>query len=155
MHKYKIVLEYDGTNYRGWQTQKNAKSIQETLITAAQKFLGVPVQLQGAGRTDAGVHALAQTAHLESSKKVTPETLCIGINDNLPASINVLISLATTLSLYLGSGRIILLGTSLLLGIYFPSAKQAQNYFGRLAPYLERLCKRPLTPTESSVPRTM
>jgi len=40
MYKYKIVLEYDGTNYRGWQTQKNAKSIQETLIAAAQKFLG-------------------------------------------------------------------------------------------------------------------
>jgi tRNA pseudouridine38-40 synthase len=91
MYKYKIVLEYDGTNYRGWQTQKNAKSIQETLIAAAQKFLGVPVQLQGAGRTDAGVHALAQTAHLESSKKINPETLRIGINDNLPASINVLL----------------------------------------------------------------
>ena len=91
MHKYKIVLEYDGTNYRGWQTQKNAKSIQETLIAAAQKFLGVPVQLQGAGRTDAGVHALAQTAHLESSKKINPETLRIGINYNLPASINVLL----------------------------------------------------------------
>jgi tRNA pseudouridine38-40 synthase len=91
MYKYKIVLEYDGTNYRGWQTQKNAKSIQETLIAAAQKFLGVPVQLQGAGRTDAGVHALAQTAHLESSKKINPETLRIGINDNLPASINLLV----------------------------------------------------------------
>jgi tRNA pseudouridine38-40 synthase len=90
MQKYKIVLEYDGTNYRGWQTQKNAKSIQETLIAAAQKFLGVPVQIQGAGRTDAGVHALAQTAHLESSKKINPETLRFGINDNLPASINVL-----------------------------------------------------------------
>ena len=90
MYKYKIVLEYDGTNYRGWQTQKNAKSIQETLIAAAQNFLGVPVQLQGAGRTDAGVHALAQTAHLESSKKINPETLRIGINDNLPASINLL-----------------------------------------------------------------
>ena len=48
------------------------------------------MQIQGAGRTDAGVHALAQTAHLESSKKINPETLRIGINDNLPASINVL-----------------------------------------------------------------
>ena len=90
MQKYKIILEYDGTNYRGWQTQKNARSVQDTLITAAEKFLGVPVQLQGAGRTDAGVHALAQTAHLESSKKINTETLRIGINDNLPASINVL-----------------------------------------------------------------
>jgi len=90
MYKYKIVLEYDGTNYSGWQTQKNAKSVQGTLIAAAQKFLGVPVQIQGAGRTDAGVHALAQTAHLESPKKINPETLRIGINDNLSASINVL-----------------------------------------------------------------
>jgi tRNA pseudouridine38-40 synthase len=90
MYKYKIILEYDGTNYSGWQTQKNAKSIQGTLITAAQKFLDVPVQIQGAGRTDAGVHALAQTAHLESPKKIRPEALRFGINDNLPASINVL-----------------------------------------------------------------
>src|ERR1035437_3737730 len=73
----------------------------------------------------------------------------------LPASIRVLMSLATTLSLNFGSGRITLLGTSLLLGIYIPSAKQVQYYFGRLAPYLERLCRRPLTPTESSVRRTM
>jgi tRNA pseudouridine38-40 synthase len=90
MHKYKILLEYDGTNYRGWQTQKNARSVQDTLITAAQNFLGAPVKVQGAGRTDAGVHALAQVAHLESAKKVHTETLRMGINDNLPASVNVL-----------------------------------------------------------------
>jgi tRNA pseudouridine38-40 synthase len=90
MHRYKIVLEYDGANYRGWQTQKNAKSVQETMVAAAQKFLGEPVEIQGAGRTDAGVHALAQTAHLETSRIVDPETLRAGINDNLPASINVL-----------------------------------------------------------------
>lgn len=90
MTKYKIVLEYDGTNYRGWQTQKNARSVQETLITAAERFLNTPVKIQGAGRTDAGVHALAQTAHLESSKKVHPDSLRMGINDNLPASVNVL-----------------------------------------------------------------
>ncbi|MFA5322776.1 MAG: tRNA pseudouridine(38-40) synthase TruA [Smithella sp.] len=90
MYKYKIILEYDGTNYRGWQTQKNARSIQETFIKAAQNFLGTPVKVQGAGRTDAGVHALAQAAHLEASKKIHPETLRIGINDNLPASMNLL-----------------------------------------------------------------
>ena len=90
MYKYKIVLEYDGTNYRGGQTQKNARSVQDTLITAAQNFLGGPVKIQGAGRTDAGVHALEQTAHLESSKKIHTEALRNGINDNLPASINIL-----------------------------------------------------------------
>jgi tRNA pseudouridine38-40 synthase len=90
MHKYKITLEYDGTNYSGWQTQKNARSIQETVIKAAQKFLNTPVEVQGAGRTDAGVHALAQVAHLEAAKKSNPETLRIGLNDNLPANINIL-----------------------------------------------------------------
>jgi tRNA pseudouridine38-40 synthase len=90
LYKYKIVLEYDGTNYSGWQTQKNAKSIQGTLITAAQNFLGAPVEIQGAGRTDAGVHALGQVAHLECAKKLNLETLRIGLNDNLPASINIL-----------------------------------------------------------------
>jgi len=90
LYKYKIVLEYDGTNYSGWQTQKNAKSIQGTLIIAAQNFLGAPVEIQGAGRTDAGVHALGQVAHLECTKKLNLETLRIGLNDNLPASINVL-----------------------------------------------------------------
>jgi len=89
-HKYKITLEYDGTNFSGWQKQSNAKSIQGTLITAAQNFLAVPVDIQGAGRTDAGVHALAQVAHLESSRKINPETLRIGLNDNLPSSINIL-----------------------------------------------------------------
>jgi len=90
MHKYKLTVEYDGTNYRGWQSQKNARSVQDTLIKAAENFLGAPVKVQGAGRTDAGVHALEQVAHLESSKKVHPESLRMGINDNLPASVNVL-----------------------------------------------------------------
>lgn len=90
MNKYKIVLEYDGTNYSGWQAQKNARSIQETLIGAARKFLGVPVELQGAGRTDAGVHALGQVAHLECERKASGDVLRMGINDLLPAGINIL-----------------------------------------------------------------
>jgi tRNA pseudouridine38-40 synthase len=90
MNKYKIVLEYDGTNYSGWQAQKNARSIQGTLIEAAQKFLNMPVEIQGAGRTDAGVHALGQVAHLECAHKLNCETLRIGINDLLPAGINIL-----------------------------------------------------------------
>ncbi len=90
MHKYKMVLEYDGANYRGWQAQKNAKSVQGTLKRAAEKYLGETVDIQGAGRTDAGVHALAQTAHLETSRAVEPETLRAGINCNLPETIAVL-----------------------------------------------------------------
>jgi pseudouridylate synthase I len=90
MYNYKIILEYDGTNYSGWQTQKNAKSIQGTLISTAQSVLGAPVEIQGAGRTDTGVHALAQVAHLKTSRKINTETLRLGLNDSLPASINVL-----------------------------------------------------------------
>jgi tRNA pseudouridine38-40 synthase len=90
MYKYKLVLEYDGTKYSGWQTQKNAKSIQGTLIAAAQNILGKTVDIQGAGRTDAGVHALAQVAHLETSQKINPDDLRMDLNDNLPASINIL-----------------------------------------------------------------
>jgi tRNA pseudouridine38-40 synthase len=89
LHKYKITLEYDGTGYRGWQTQKNARSVQGTLIEAAAKILGNNIELQGAGRTDAGVHALAQVAHLASDRKINPGRLLAELNDLLPASINV------------------------------------------------------------------
>ena len=79
MNKYKICLEYDGTGYRGWQSQKNAKSIQGTLIAAAEKLLGTAVNIQGAGRTDAGVHALHQVAHLECGRKINCATLQTGL----------------------------------------------------------------------------
>ncbi|MDO9515765.1 MAG: tRNA pseudouridine(38-40) synthase TruA [Syntrophales bacterium] len=90
MHKYKITLEYDGTGYRGWQAQKNAKSVQETLIKAAAQLTGSGVDVQGAGRTDAGVHALAQVAHLETKKKMEPRKLMEGLNDILPSGINII-----------------------------------------------------------------
>ena len=68
MARYKLTLEYDGTSYSGWQTQKNARSVQGTLIRAAQEIFGQAVDIQGAGRTDAGVHALGQVAHLETAR---------------------------------------------------------------------------------------
>jgi len=90
MNKYKLTLEYDGTNYSGWQAQKNARSIQSTLIEAAEKFLEGKVECQGAGRTDAGVHALGQVAHLECARKINGDALRMGLNDLLPAGINIL-----------------------------------------------------------------
>ncbi|HUH66561.1 MAG TPA: tRNA pseudouridine(38-40) synthase TruA [Syntrophales bacterium] len=90
LRKYKITLEYDGTSYRGWQSQKNAKTVQDTLIHAAEKMFGVPVEIQGAGRTDAGVHALAQVAHLGSAKAMAPRKIMEGLNDLLPSNINIL-----------------------------------------------------------------
>ena len=89
-YRYKITIEYDGTSYRGWQTQMNAKSVQDTLIYAAEKLFGEKVEIQGAGRTDAGVHALGQVAHLGTAKAMTPRTITEGLNDLLPSNINIL-----------------------------------------------------------------
>ena len=88
--KYKLTLEYDGTGYSGWQVQKNARSVQGTLIDAARELFGTEVEVQGAGRTDAGVHALAQVAHLDAPRRLPPQRLLHGLNDLLPAPINIL-----------------------------------------------------------------
>ncbi len=88
--RYKLILEYDGTRYSGWQVQKNARSIQGTILEISRKLFGPDADVQGAGRTDAGVHALAQVAHLECSKKLDPQKVLFGLNDNLPANINIL-----------------------------------------------------------------
>jgi len=88
--KYKIMLEYDGTRYSGWQMQKNAKSIQGLLLETARKQISPDADVQGAGRTDAGVHALAQVAHLETSKRLDPAKVMFALNDNLPSNINIL-----------------------------------------------------------------
>ena len=90
MHKYKITLEYDGTSYRGWQSQKNARSVQDTLINAAGKLFEEQVEIQGAGRTDAGVHALAQVAHVGITKPVPLRKIQEGLNDLLPSNINII-----------------------------------------------------------------
>ncbi len=88
--KYKLTIEYDGTGFSGWQTQTNARSIQGTLIDAARELFGGEVDLQGAGRTDAGVHALAQVAHLDAPRRLPPQRILYGLNDLLPAPINIL-----------------------------------------------------------------
>ncbi|MDD4997877.1 MAG: tRNA pseudouridine(38-40) synthase TruA [Syntrophales bacterium] len=88
--KYKLTVEYDGTGYSGWQVQKNARSIQGALIDAARTLFDEDVNVQGAGRTDAGVHALAQVAHLEAPRRLAPQKILCGLNDLLPASINIL-----------------------------------------------------------------
>lgn len=94
--KFKIYLEYNGTNYAGWQKQKNAKTIQGVLIDTAKKiFQNVKgenkfIDLQGSGRTDKGVHAYIQVAHLECETMLAPEILKLKMNDELPSDINIL-----------------------------------------------------------------
>ncbi|NLT66428.1 MAG: tRNA pseudouridine(38-40) synthase TruA [Acidobacteria bacterium] len=89
MPKWKLVIEYEGTRYRGWQEQKNARSVQGEIRKAAEDFLGTEVEIAGSGRTDAGVHALYQVAHLRSSGTVNATVLRRQINDRLPADICV------------------------------------------------------------------
>jgi len=91
MARFKLFLEYDGTRYSGWQIQKNARTVQGELSTAIGKVLdSADFELYGAGRTDAGVHALRQVAHLEGKTMLAPEILRRKINDELPADVNIL-----------------------------------------------------------------
>ena len=91
MPRFKLTLEYAGTRYSGWQIQKNARTVQGEIdravrtITRREDF-----ELYGSGRTDAGVHALAQVAHLDVSTSLPPDTLRERLNGELPADINIL-----------------------------------------------------------------
>jgi tRNA pseudouridine38-40 synthase len=89
MDTWKLTLEYDGTRYSGWQEQRNATTVQGVVRGAAEGFLEDRVEIGGAGRTDAGVHALAQVAHLRVHVRAKPRELMRGINDRLPADVNV------------------------------------------------------------------
>ena len=91
MAKFKLYIEYDGTRYSGWQKQYNAKTIQGTLLKAADKiFKDSKADIQGSGRTDSGVHAICQVAHLSVKTMLAPEIIRIKMNDELPHDINIL-----------------------------------------------------------------
>jgi len=83
MQRYKIKIEYDGTSFVGWQFQKNGLSIQEVLQKAIFNFSKEKVILTGAGRTDSGVHALAQVAHFDLKKTIKEKNLLPGINQHI------------------------------------------------------------------------
>lgn len=90
MPTYKLTIEYEGTRYSGWQAQGNTtRTIQGLLQNAAAEVAG-EVSVGGAGRTDAGVHAAAQVAHLRTRRAIRPFELRKGLNDLLPHDINVL-----------------------------------------------------------------
>jgi tRNA pseudouridine38-40 synthase len=91
MPRFKLTVEYAGTRYSGWQIQKNARTIQGEIDRAVRTVTGRrDFELYGSGRTDAGVHALAQVAHLDVSTELPPESLRRRLNDELPADINLL-----------------------------------------------------------------
>jgi tRNA pseudouridine38-40 synthase len=89
--RYKLTLEYDGAGFVGWQRQDNGPSLQAALEAAVLGFCGEAVTVQGAGRTDAGVHALGQVAHLDLTKETDADTLRDALNFHLkPAAVAVL-----------------------------------------------------------------
>jgi tRNA pseudouridine38-40 synthase len=93
MPTWRLDLEYEGTRYRGWQIQHNARTVQGELAKAVRELFEAKAEVYGSGRTDAGVHAINQVAHLRVptlNANITPRQLHIAINDLLPHDINIL-----------------------------------------------------------------
>ncbi|MGA2624659.1 MAG: tRNA pseudouridine(38-40) synthase TruA [Bacteroidota bacterium] len=91
MARFKVHLEYEGTRYSGWQVQQNARTVQGELLNAVRVVFDTSdIEFYGSGRTDAGVHALHQVAHLDVKTVLAPEIIKLKINDLLPADINIL-----------------------------------------------------------------
>jgi tRNA pseudouridine38-40 synthase len=86
---WKLILEYDGTRYSGWQEQKNARTIEGELKDASNRIVG-EAEVDGAGRTDAGVHAIAQVARLKGKRAMNPGELHRALNQELPKDINII-----------------------------------------------------------------
>src|SRR5262245_61713787 len=89
MRNIKLVLTYDGTDFAGWQIQPDAPTIQGALAQAIEKLTNEKVLPQGSGRTDAGVHALAQVASFATESSIPTENFLKALNSNLAHSIRV------------------------------------------------------------------
>src|SRR2546426_808756 len=90
MRNLKLILSYDGSEFSGWQVQPGATTVQGTLASAIGRITGEKVLPQGSGRTDAGVHALAQVATFVTQSSVPTENFVKALNDLVPASVRVL-----------------------------------------------------------------
>lgn len=94
MARIRLTLEYDGTNYSGWQRQINAMSVQQRLEEALQSLTGERIVVTGSSRTDAGVHSLGQTVHFDTASRIPPEKYSFALNTRLPEDIRVRQSMA-------------------------------------------------------------
>ena len=92
MRRIRTIIQYDGTNYVGWQTQPNGIAVQEKIEQAIFEVTGERSSLQGSGRTDSGVHARAQVAHFDTEARMAADKFAIALNTHLPADIRVLYS---------------------------------------------------------------
>lgn len=89
MRNIKLTIEYDGTNYHGWQIQPNAVTVQGRVLEAVEGLTKERVKLVGASRTDEGVHALGQVANFLTNSNIAPDKFCLAINASLPSDIVV------------------------------------------------------------------
>ncbi|WP_053955676.1 tRNA pseudouridine(38-40) synthase TruA [Inediibacterium massiliense] len=89
MKNVKMIIEYDGTNFYGWQKQKNARTVQEEIEKALERILKKNVKINGSGRTDAGVHALGQVANFCEDFTIPVEKIPIALNSILPEDISI------------------------------------------------------------------
>jgi len=87
MRTIKLVIEYEGTRYHGWQAQAGGQTLQQVIGKAVEAVVHEPVELHGSGRTDAGVHAIAQVAHFKTESAIPAEKLVHAINSHLPRDI--------------------------------------------------------------------
>jgi tRNA pseudouridine38-40 synthase len=85
--RFKILLEYDGAGYHGWQRQPGEDTVQAAVENALETILGRTITVHGSGRTDAGVHALAQVAHFSADTRLLPRDILRGANSLLPPDI--------------------------------------------------------------------
>ena len=89
MRRIHLIVEYDGTNYAGWQRQENALAVQQVIEEALSRLTGERVVLHGASRTDAGVHALGQCAHFDTNSRIPGEKFSYAMNTMLPPDIRI------------------------------------------------------------------
>ncbi|HLF19312.1 MAG TPA: tRNA pseudouridine(38-40) synthase TruA [Bacteroidota bacterium] len=90
MQNVKLKLEYDGTDFAGWQFQENGRSVQGEVEKALRSILQEEIRVIGSGRTDAGVHARGQVAHFHTNKEIVEQTLANGLNGVLPRDVAVI-----------------------------------------------------------------
>ena len=91
MSRFRLLIEYEGSQYHGWQQNTRVKTIQGEILQACEKLFGTKkIELYGAGRTDSGVHALGQVAHLDVSTEMHAKSILVRLNDILPSDIHIL-----------------------------------------------------------------
>ena len=89
LRRIRMIVEYDGTNYAGWQRQSNALAVQQVVEEALTRLTGVPVTITGTSRTDAGVHALGQTAHFDTESRIPADKFAYALNTMLPPDVRI------------------------------------------------------------------